>query len=316
MGSNCELIKLNISPSTKKLLDSKPDFGKSMFSEKGWKENTIKEIMSRDKGYFEMPTVERYSNKTLTFKNKLSEKMYDKAHVYYLEPETDFDKIILYLHGGAYVFNIDSTHAKFCDKLCTLLNAKVCVPCYGVPPYARCDEAYDLLHKVYDDLLKLNKPIYIMGDSAGGGLSLGFTLDLKNMFKKLPNKIVMISPGLDVEANNPDIEKYEKVDLMLSRYGLVEAVKLWAGDHKLSDYRLSPINGEIKDLPPMLVVVGTRELLYPDIKLFYEKCKENNTNCVLIEAEDMFHAFPVIGSRFEESKKCMDIIINFLNEKK
>lgn len=313
MSKGCEIIKLNISTRTKKILDSKPDFGKNLFSEKGWKENTLKEIMSRDKGYFEMPTIERYSNRPLVLKNKKNEKMYDKAHVYFFEPKTNYDKIILYLHGGAYVFSIDSTHAKFCDNLCTLLNAKVCVPCYGVPPFAKCDEAYDLLYKVYDDLLKFNKPIYIMGDSAGGGLAISLTLDFKKQSKILPKKIIVISPCVDMKNDNPELDKYEKEDLMLSRYGLVEAGKLWAGDLEADNYKVSPINGEINNLPPILITVGTKELFYPDIKLFYNKCEKNAVECKLIEAEEMFHAFPVVGSKLEESEKCMNYIMDFIN---
>lgn len=314
MKGKSEMFFINVSPNTKEFLDGKPDFGKSMFSEKGWNENTIKEILKRDKGYFEIPKVEKYSNKRLVFMNRINDKMYEKAHIYSFEPNDDFDKIILYIHGGGYIFSLDSAHLKFCDNLCTLLNAKVCVPCYGVPPYVKCDETYDLLYKVYDDLLKFNKPIYIMGDSAGGGLGLAFTLDLKNKSRKPPKKIVLISPWLDVSMKNSDIEKYEKEDLMLSKYGLIEAGKLWAGDIDTDNYKVSPINGEINNLPPILITVGTKELFYPDIKLFYNKCEKNNVDCILIEAEEMFHAFPVLGSKLEESIKCMDYIINFVKE--
>lgn len=307
------MIFINVSPKTKRILDEKPDYGKSMFSEKGWNEDTIKEIWGRNKGYFEIPKYEEYTNKPLVFKNKINDKMYANAHVYSFEPKDDFDKIIFYIYGGGYVFSLDSTHLKFCDKLCTLLNAKVCVPCYGVPPYVKCNETYDLLYKVYDDLLKFNKSIYIMGDSAGGGLSLAFTLDLKNKLKKIPKKLIIISPWLDVSMKNSDIDKYEKEDLMLSKYGLIEAGKLWAGDIDVDNYKISPINGEINNLPSMIITVGMKELFYPDIKLFYDKCKKNDVDCKLIEAEDMFHAFPVIGSQLEESIKCMDYIIDFIN---
>ena len=311
-NSKCKEMVIPLSPETKSFLNTKPDMRKSLYDENGWNNYTAPSIASREKGYQEMPTADEETGQTIELENKVTERMYGQAHVYTLSPEEGFDSVIMYVHGGGYIFCGDSYHERMCDSLCSSLNAMVVLPFYGLAPQENYKAAYELLHAVYADILKLGKPIYIMGDSSGGGLAEGFVMDLKAKSISLPEKVVLISPWVDMTMTNPEIENYEEDDLMLTKYGTEQMAEMWSEGDDRKDYRLSPLYGDVKGMPETMITAGTREILYPDIRLMYEKYKDNKESCIIVVGEGMFHGFPMMKDDFKESKQCTEMIINFL----
>ncbi len=95
----------------------------------------------------------------------------------------DTEHIILYLHGGAYVNEIESLHIAFCDRLTKKTNATIYTPIYPLAPNHTFEETYKIVENLYNMIIKLDKPITIMGDSVGRGLSAAFSeyLAAKNM---------------------------------------------------------------------------------------------------------------------------------------
>ena len=218
--------------------------------------------------------------------------------------------IILYLHGGAYINEASSFQLKFIDKVANKLDAEAYIPIYPLAPNHTYEETYDLLNELYSKLLDEDKDIIIMGDSAGGGLALAFTEYLKENSVTLPDKLVLLSPWVDVSMENEDIKNYEKSDPMLSSYGLIEYGRLWAGDTDLKDYKISPIYGDLKALPDTLLFVGTREIFYPDVVLLNDKLNENNTKSKLIIGTGMNHVYPVYP--ISEANDAINEIVNFI----
>lgn len=119
---------------------------------------------------------------------------------------------------------------------------------------------------VYRALLTETSPdrTSIAGDSAGGGLALGFTQTLAGSGLPQPDRLILIAPWLDLTLTNPGIESVEPEDPMLSRSDLLDAAHGWAGGDDPSLARLSPIHGPLAPLPVTDVYVGTRDLFYPD----------------------------------------------------
>lgn len=152
------------------------------------------------------------------------------------------DYTILYLHGGAYINDASVYQWKFCDKIVQETNAEVIFPIYPLAPNHTWAETYDLLTEVYQDILNdTDAPVIIMGDSAGGGLAVSFCEYLSEMNLEQPDKMILLSPWMDVSMSNPAAADYEASDPMLSAYGLIEMGKCWAGELELTDYRVSPM---------------------------------------------------------------------------
>jgi len=227
--------------------------------------------------------------------------------IHYINPESD--KIIIYIHGGGYVKESNIFQYNFVNQLAKN-NHDVYFPIYPLAPTYTYKNTYEMLLILYKQILTKNKKIILIGDSAGGGLALGFTQYLKELEIKLPYKLILISPWVDISMTNPELEKYEKIDPMLSIYGLKEIGKAWAKDLDVKDYKVSPIYGNLKNLPSTIVYTGTRELLYPDICLLYDKLKENNVECELIIGEEMNHIYPLFPTT--NGKKTREQILEFL----
>ncbi len=212
--------------------------------------------------------------------------------VYRLSASDDPDCTILYLHGGAYINDPSSSQWELCDELVQATNAELIFPIYPLTPNHTWEETYDLLMALYQDLAEdLDTPLILMGDSAGGGLAAGFCEYLSEAGMEQPDKTILLSPWLDVSMSNPEIEDYEASDPMLSAYGLVEMGTCWAGDLDLTDYRVSPIYGDLSGLQNVYLFVGTREIFYPDVTLFYAMLQEQGVASELYVGEGMNHDY-------------------------
>lgn len=225
---------------------------------------------------------------------------------------TTTEHIVLYLHGGAYVSEIEKPHIIFCDKLAKNANATVFAPIYPLAPNHTYEETYDIVKKLYELLLKFEKPITIMGDSAGGGLSAAFSEYLAQNELPEPEHLILISPWLDISMSG-DYDDYMDIDPMLGVDGLREMGKAWAGDLDTKDYRLSPLFGNVEKLPQTTIFIGTHEILYPDVIKFYDKLKESGIDVELNVGEGMYHVYPLLLVT-PESKEAFERIVEIVSK--
>ena len=225
----------------------------------------------------------------------------------------DTESIILYVHGGAYVEEIENMHVAFCDKLAKKANATVFVPIYPLAPNHTYKETYQIVEKLYEDMLKSNKPIAIMGDSTGGGFSAAFCEYLAENELAQPKHLVLISPWVDVSMSG-DYDDYVELDPMLGVDGLREMGKAWVGDLDSKDYKVSPLYGDVKKLPQTAIFVGTHEVLYLDIIEFYNKLKDNGIDVELNIGEAMSHVYPLYPL-VPEAKEAFNHIVDIILEK-
>ena len=227
-------------------------------------------------------------------KSAVTEESINGSRVYTLSPSETPDYIILYLHGGAYVNDANANYFKMCDKYAQALNAEVIFPIYPLAPNHTWDETFAILTELYMSKLKdAAVPVIVMGDSAGGGLSVAFCEYLDELGQKQPDKLILFSPWMDISMSNPAAADYEAADPMLSAYGLIEMGKCWAGELDLKDYKVSPIFGDISCLQNVYLFVGTREIFYPDVTDFYGMLQKLNVNTELVIGEGLNHVYPL-----------------------
>jgi acetyl esterase/lipase len=216
------------------------------------------------------------------------------------------DLIILYFHGGAYMSNLSKEHWKLIEKLINKTNATIVIPDYPLAPEASCKVTYDFIEGLFIDLIAEypSKRIVFMGDSAGGGIALGFTQQLRDENIKQPEQIILFSPWLDVTMCNPLLERLDKKDHLLSIAGLKSAGQKYAANFDLKDFRVSPIYGNLTGLCRISIFTGTDDLLYADAQKFKQLMKEQNISFNYFEYPDMFHDWVIITSL----KESLDVI--------
>lgn len=233
----------------------------------------------------------------------IAESEQKERKVWSISPKENIsDVVILYLHGGAYMANITKQHWDLIEVLISKTNATIIVPDYPLAPEAKCIEVYEFIEVLYARLMAdyPTKRIIFIGDSAGGGLAFGFVQQLRNENKNQPEQIILFSPWLDATMSNADIELKSKEDKILSIRGLKYAGQQYAGNLDLTDYRVSPIYGNLTGLCRISIFTGTNDILNPDAQKCKELMKEQQLNFNYFEYPKMFHAWVII-TRFKES---------------
>lgn len=258
---------------------------------------------------------QRYSMPALmNFKVSVEEQTNHDMQTFHLNKRSINDRVVLYLHGRTFVDMPSIYHWSFLDKLARKTRAEVVVPIYPLAPEHSFLEVAPKISALFLDLVETYgaENVTLMGDSAGAGLAAGLAMDLKEKGETLPAHLILLSPWVDLSLNNPDVLHFEPQDAMFSLLGLKKAAKLWAKDEDIYDFRLSPVTGPVRGLPDTLIIAGTREIFYPDAKLFYERLKAAEVKAHFIVGSGLHNNYPLYP--IPEAQRAQEQIFATINE--
>lgn len=210
---------------------------------------------------------------------------------------SEADRVVLYFHGGGYVMGSRNTHRGLAARIAQAARARVLLPDYRLAPEHPFPAAVEDATTCWRWLVSEGHApdhMAIAGDSAGGGLALATLLALKATGNPLPACAVGLSPWTDLEAKGPTAEPGTVDDPMLTPEGLRSSGRQYAAADLLNPLA-APLHGDLKNLPPLLLQVGTREILLSDSTRFAEKAQAAGVE-VTLEIEDglihVWHMFP------------------------
>ena len=238
----------------------------------------------------------------------------DGFPVYEIAPRAGELKRILYLHGGAYVFEITAYHWHLIAEMADRLGYGITVPIYPIAPEHDFHAMFGMVGDVYRQMLDETdaEDIIFMGDSAGGNMAVVLTMMAAEEALPLPSRHVLISPGLDMSLANPAVFEAERNDPWLGIPGGLEAIRLYSAGIDRSDWHISPVYGDLSVLPKTLLLTGSRDLLTPDNLIFAEKARAAGVEVDVVHEEGMFHVWPLID--MPESRRARQHIVAFLGE--
>lgn len=217
---------------------------------------------------------------------------------YIINPAGHPQKLITYFAGGSFIDQPRPVHWEFLQTLARDTGATIALPIYPKLPQANAATAYAAMVDFCDELfagLSYDELIF-MGDSAGGGMALSLAMQLRDAGCVTPDRLILLSPWVDVTMENPDIPAYEKKDPALDSAMLTRLGTLWADDLPPTDPVVSPLYGSFAGLGRITLVVGTGELLYPDIMKLNEALTGSSIDHDLITGAGMFHVWPLYQS--------------------
>ena len=221
-------------------------------------------------------------------------------------PETA-QQTIIHLHGGAYVNDVFPQHLTFCQKLSKKLNAHVLLPRFPLAPKYSHKDAYAFLERFYAAVCAdAHGPVSLIGDSAGGGLALGFCQQLAATSLPQPDRLVLISPWVDISMSGEYDPEIEQKDAMLKVAGLKTIGRVWAADRDVRDPAVSPLFGSCCGLPRTLLFCGTHEILCGDVTACYETLRTDGVDARLILGEGLGHDYVLYP--IPEAKRAMEEI--------
>ncbi|MFA0816407.1 MAG: alpha/beta hydrolase fold domain-containing protein [Anaerofustis sp.] len=203
------------------------------------------------------------------------------------------DLHIIYLHGGAYTQPAYSAHWRLISEYLSKLKCKVSFVDYPLAPKSTFRDVYHMLEESYQFLTAHYHAdrFILMGDSAGGGLALGFLQKLHNEAQPMPFKTVLYSPWLDLSMSNPQIKQIEELDWMLAADQLLVSAAQYADGEDLKQPMLSPIYGDLNRLGDIAVFYGTHEIFVADCRKLRKLAKDADSRFVFFEYPCMQHDF-------------------------
>jgi epsilon-lactone hydrolase len=257
---------------------------------------------------------------------RLTKTYVDGLPIELLETNKGSDKIILQFHGGAYIIGYNDFYREIALKYSKMLGGvSVLSIDYRIAPQYTFPAALVDAVIAWNWLLnKGYKPenIIIVGDSAGGNLALALVMKLRDEGCQLPAAMVCMSPWTDM-ASEGDSYIYNRYNDPMFGEKLPKKGEIvterehfrpeYAGNTDLHYKYLSPAYGEYQDFPPMLIQVGTFELLESDAITVYKKAKSANVDVTLTRYEEMYHVFQfTIG--LPESKRAWEEVMLFIGK--
>ncbi len=202
-------------------------------------------------------------------------------------------RTILYLHGGAFVMETPRLHGGFLTRLAKQCRANALMPSYRLAPEHPFPGAHDDSFSAYRWLLAKGADpakMIVVGDSAGGNLCLSLLQRLRHEGLPLPACAVAMSPLTDGTFSGPSIKRNDGLDPMFTAAGFHRLAPLYLADEAQRAQPLaSPLFGELSGMPPILLTVGSSELLLDDSVRFASRCPGTE----LQVWHDMPHVFPL-----------------------
>jgi len=225
-------------------------------------------------------------------KHQISKRQVNGHLVWTIAPrENPSGKHVIYLHGGAYVNSFASQHWELISKLVQALNCTVTAPNYPHAPEHYVHDVFALMLPLYNELAAAHgsSNVTVMGDSSGGGISLALAQRLREDGLAQPGRVILLSPWLDATLSNPEIAEFDKIDPFLGVEGLKYGGAAYARDVDPKNYLVSPVYGSVKDLAPISLFIGTRDILFPDCRKLRNQAEAEGVRIDYREYDEMVH---------------------------
>jgi acetyl esterase/lipase len=232
-------------------------------------------------------------------------------------PGASATRVVLYLHGGGYILGSVKSHAGLISRISREGAARCLALDYRLAPEHPFPAAVEDACAAYRWLLRQGTPasqIAIAGDSAGGGLTLATLVALRDAGDPLPAAGICMSPWTDL-ALTGESAKGGVDDPLIPAAALPGMALPYLGKTDARTPTASPLYAELRGLPPLLIQVGTREVLYSDSTRIAEKAKAAGVDVTLEVGEGLIHVWQLFGDAVPESKDAVARIGAYLKRR-
>jgi monoterpene epsilon-lactone hydrolase len=228
------------------------------------------------------------------------------------------ERAIFYLHGGAYTIGSLESHRGLAGRIARASGICALTLDYRLAPEHPYPAAVEDATAAYRWLLETGVPsenIVIAGDSAGGGLTVATTLSLRDAGDPTPAAAVLLSPWTDLAGTGDSITRLAAVDPMLSWERLQPSVDDYAGANNPQLPLVSPLYADLHGLPPLLIHVGSYEILLDDSTRLEANAREAGVEVTLREWPGMWHVWHSWAGLVPEGQQAIDEIGAFICER-
>jgi len=224
-------------------------------------------------------------------------------------------RVLLYLHGGGYVIGSIATHRLLAARLSAAAGARVLVAGYRLAPEHPFPAAVDDAVAAYRWLLArgvAGRSIGLAGDSAGAGLALAATVRARDEGESLPGALACFSPWVDLALRGGTMVTRAEGEAVVPPALLSGWAAAYLSGADATAPLASPLYADLRALPPMLVLVGTEEVLYDDAARLVERAVAAGVEVTMEVFDDCFHLWTVLAPTAPEASRAIDLAGAFL----
>jgi acetyl esterase/lipase len=220
----------------------------------------------------------------------------------------------LYSHGGAWFLEIMPVHWQLIARLAAATGTQFTVPVYPLLPASSAASVIPVISDLVSELLDEvgAEHVTIMGDSAGGTITLAVALQLRDRGLPAPHRTILISPALDLAFSDPAIAEIAPNDPVLGAPGLRAVAPMWRGELALDDPLVSPLHGDLRGLAPITLFSGTYDILNADARRLVRKAAAAHLPLDYHEAPGLCHDYPLLP--IPEAREARSVMERALRE--
>ncbi|KAF2865718.1 alpha/beta hydrolase fold-domain-containing protein [Massariosphaeria phaeospora] len=276
----------------------------------------LRSVLVGAKGKHPEGSIKLHPHKIIHRTCRVSERIIEDTYLYDIIPHKTpvkaVRKKIYYFCGGGWQTPPSSQHWQICSKLARdIPDTSITLVSYPLAPNNPASSAFPKLLKLYRNLMQAaheaGHKVILAGDSSGGNIALALVLealqedadagksDTEGARRPHPGAIMAICPSTDLTRSNPDIEKLQQFDPLLTPAFIKETAKAWYADWAPTDRRVSPINADLSLLKTNGVkvhgVTGSYDILSPDGVIFRDRCAEEGVSGEWLQWDKQMHCF-------------------------
>ena len=222
-------------------------------------------------------------------------------------------RTVLYLHGGGYTQGSPATHRELASRVSRRAAARALSIDYRLAPDhpfpAAVDDALAAYRWLTTNVCPA-KSIAVVGDSAGGGLTVAMLLALRDAGERLPACGVCMSPWLDLKGASESARADD--DPIVERQHMLDVAATYLAGASDQEPLASPLYGSPQGLPPLLLQVGGRELLVDDSRRFAERARKAGVEVELEVWDGLTHVWQIWGDELPEARQALEQIGGFI----
>jgi monoterpene epsilon-lactone hydrolase len=230
-------------------------------------------------------------------------------------PGAEPGRVVLYLHGGGYVIGSPRSHRHLAAAIAAAAGARALLLDYRLAPEHPFPAALEDATAAYRWLLEQGVApggIVIAGDSAGGGLTVATLLALREAKVPLPAAGVCISPWVDLTCGGASYRTKAASDPIVKQAAVAEMARAYLGAATPPTTPLaSPLFADLRGLPPLLIHVGSEEVLLDDAVQLAERAKAAGVDATLEVYERMIHVWHWFLPMLDEAPAAVEAIGRF-----
>lgn len=232
----------------------------------------------------------------------------------------DPNRRILYMHGGSWISGSPAGYRAFLSRISQAAGAVVLAVDYRLAPEHPFPAGLDDCLQAYQ-WMRQNSPggregvgsAYLMGDSAGGNLALATLLKVKDLNRPLPTAVIAISPATDFTGGSPSLISRASVDPIINPQVLPALMPVYLGtDTDPAHPYASPLFGDYRGMPPLLLQVGDAEVLRDDSTRLAKRAREQGCDVTLEVWEGMPHVFQGFAPFLPEAQQAIETMGEFI----